>query len=89
MTRVLTHLEHEARRLAFRKNGLALVVGLANVLSMWRTLELDGAQRSELEFSWFVVSVCSALALALALEARHQLRDVEQLIRELREARRR
>lgn len=85
---MLTLLETEARRLAFRKNGLCLVVGIANALSMWRTLDLDGAQRTENELAWFVVCVCSALALAIALEARAQQRHIEELIRELREVRR-
>jgi hypothetical protein len=89
MTRALAYLEHEARRLAFRKNALVALVAVANVVAMWRTYGIDGAQRVSIELAWFTVSVCSALALALALEARDQLRDVEQVIRELRAARRR
>jgi hypothetical protein len=78
-------LEREAQRLARTQYGLAAAVGAANALSMWRTSELDSAGRIALEPAWFVIAVCSALALAIALHARQRQQAIEALLRSLRE----
>jgi uncharacterized membrane protein len=84
----LRHLHRESRRLFNEKWGLVLVVGICNLLSVWRMNQLDQDERAAIGPAWLVLAIASAAALTIAVRAGRQLRHVQEQIRVLTRARR-